>query len=61
MELMLIIGTNNNMNDVERSEIIVRTLNIYFKMKKEERLNFQKVNHQVKLQCWNQKRTAMNA
>ena len=34
MELMLIIGANDkNLNDVGRSEIIVRTLDIYLKKK----------------------------
>ena len=60
VEVMLIIGANNkNLNDAEKSEIIKRKLNIY--VKKEEKLNFQKLNHQVKLYYWNQEGTVINA
>ena len=45
MELMLLIDANNkNLNDVDKSEIVMRTFDIYLKKKKKK--NFQKLNHQ---------------
>lgn len=60
MELMLIIGANDqNWNDIEEKSINWEHSTFISKQLK-KKLNFQKVNLQVKLYCWDQKRAASN-